>query len=44
MSVWNRIQYPERKNIMNGFRDTVISICIIGVLSLGISSMMKMVV
>ena len=44
MSVWNRIQYPERKKIIHVFRDTIVSICIIGVLSLGISSVMKFIV
>jgi len=44
MSVWNRVQYPEKKNIIRVFRDTAISICIVGVLSLGISSVMVLIV
>ena len=44
MSVWNRIQYPEKKIIIRIFRDTSVSICIVGMLSFGISNIMNIIV
>ncbi len=44
MSVWNRVQYPEKKNIIRVFRDTTVSICIVGMLSFGISNLMNLII
>jgi len=44
MSVWNRVQYPERKQTLRVFLNTLVIVVVCGVPSLIISSTMSLVV
>jgi len=44
MSLWNRVQYPERKDIKRVFFNTVVVVVGSGIISLLISSTMNLLV
>ncbi len=44
MSVWNRVQYPERAQIIRVFLNTMVVVVVCGIPSLIISSTMSLVV
>ena len=44
MSLWNRVQYPERKNFTRVFFNTIVVVVCCGITSLLVSSTMNLLV